>query len=238
MTAFVKITGVRLAYAMGERSVVALDGVDLEIPKGQFLCVRGRSGSGKSSLLHVVGGLRRPSAGSVRVGAVEVTGLDPGKAALFRRRKCGVVFQFFNLLDMLTVTENVAFPLGLDGVGRREINARVAALLEELGLAHRRDHFPDQLSGGEQQRVAIARALAIRPDLILADEPTGNLDSESGIQTWMLLRDVAREHGVTTLMVTHDPDATAYVDRVVELSDGRVVGDSEALSSTGHGGPA
>lgn len=229
MDDFIRVGGLRVVYRAGARERVALDGVDLTVPAGQFLCVRGKSGSGKSSLLHVLAGLLDPAAGSARVGGTEVTRLSRSESALFRRRHCGVIFQAFNLLDMLTVGENVAFPLGLDGVSSREIERRVDERLAEIGLLERRTDYPDQLSGGEQQRVSIARALAIRPDVILADEPTGNLDSESGIRIWMTLRDLSRRHGVTILMVTHDPDATAYVDRVVELKDGRIVGDTGPL---------
>jgi ABC-type lipoprotein export system ATPase subunit len=140
-----------------------------------------------------------------------------------------VIFQTFNLLDMLTVGENVGFPLGLDGISAREIRSRADELLHDVGLFERRDDYPDQLSGGEQQRVAIARALAIRPDVILADEPTGNLDTESGVRIWMTLRVLSRKQQTTVIMVTHDPDATAYVDRVVELKDGRIVADTGQL---------
>jgi putative ABC transport system ATP-binding protein len=228
-TSFIEIRGLRVVYRIGARERVALDGVDLFLPRGQFLCVRGKSGSGKSSLLHVLGALIDPQAGSVRVGGTEITHLSRSASALYRRRRCGVIFQAFNLLDMLTVAENIGFPLGLDGTSQREIDARVDALLEEVGLLERRNDFPDQLSGGEQQRIAIARALAIRPDVILADEPTGNLDSESGIRIWATLRDLSRSHGATIVMVTHDPDATAYANRVVELRDGRIVADTGAF---------
>jgi putative ABC transport system ATP-binding protein len=229
MPAFVDVRGLRVVYSTGASSRAALNGIDLEVPRGQFLCVRGKSGSGKSSLLHVLAGLIEAERGSVLVGGATLSGMSRSEAALYRRRRCGVVFQFFNLLDMLTVAENVAFPLGLDGLSQREIDLRVDSLLGEVDMTNRRDDLPDQLSGGEQQRVAIARALAIHPALLLADEPTGNLDSESGIAIWRLLRDMSRRHGTTTLMVTHDPDATAYANRVVELRDGRIVADTGAL---------
>jgi putative ABC transport system ATP-binding protein len=235
MPSFIDVRSLRVVYPAGAGRRVALDGVDLAVPRGQFLCVRGKSGSGKSSLLHVLAGLIDPESGSVRVGETDLSSLTRSAAALYRRRRCGVIFQSFNLLDMLSVAENVAFPLGLDGISQRETTARVDDLLDEVGLRERRDDFPDQLSGGEQQRIAIARALAIRPDVVLADEPTGNLDSESGIRIWMLLRDLSRKHGTTTLMVTHDPDATAYVNRVVELRDGRIVADTGALPELGSG---
>lgn len=229
MLEFVRVERLRVIYRAGACERVALDGVDLSVPSGQFLCVRGKSGSGKSSLLHVLAGLLDPSDGCARVGGTDIGQLSRSESALFRRRHCGVVFQTFNLLDMLTVGENVGFPLGLDGISAREIRSRIDELLREVGLLERRDDYPDQLSGGEQQRVAIARALAIRPDVILADEPTGNLDTESGVRIWMTLRDLSRKHQTTVIMVTHDPDATAYVDRVVELKDGRIVADTGQL---------
>jgi putative ABC transport system ATP-binding protein len=229
----VEAAGLELVYKTGVREVRALDGIDLTVPRGQFLCVRGKSGSGKSSLLHTIGGLRKPTAGSVRVAGLDVNSLTPREAALFRRRMCGIVFQFFNLLPMLTVAQNVAFPLILDGLPRARINGIVDGLLAELGILAYRDRSPDQLSGGEMQRVAIARAVAIDPDVILADEPTGNLDSASGAQIWELLRDLAHRKNVTTIMVTHDADAAEFADRVVELGDGRVIRDS--AKSGGHG---
>ena len=235
MSSFIDVRGLRVAYPAGAAKRVALDDVELHVPRGQFLCIRGKSGSGKSSLLHVLAGLLEPALGAVRVGDTQLTGLSRSESALYRRRRCGVIFQSFNLLDMLTVAENIAFPLGLDGVSQREVDARVDALLGEVGLRERRDDFPDQLSGGEQQRVAIARALAIEPDVVLADEPTGNLDSESGIRIWMLLRDLSRQHGTTIVMVTHDPDATVYVNRVVELRDGRIVSDTGVIPDFGAG---
>ena len=231
--AFLEIQGVEMVYPLGARRIQALAGINLQVPRGQFLCVRGRSGSGKSTLLHVIGGLRSPSAGSVRIGEIEVQRLRPHQAALFRRRVVGIIFQFFNLLPMLTVAQNVAFPLSLDGARGRTLDSKVDGLLEEMGMLERRNHYPDQLSGGEMQRVAITRALAIDPDLILADEPTGNLDSATGHQIWGLLGELARTRNVTTLMVSHDPDATAYADRVVVLEDGVIAEDTAALPSPG-----
>jgi putative ABC transport system ATP-binding protein len=222
----VRARAVELDYVLGAQRVRALTGVDMDVPPGQFVCIRGRSGSGKSSLLHVVAGLRRPTAGVVRLDDVEVSALTLKEAALMRRRMVGVVFQFFNLLPMLSVAENVAFPLSLDATRRGEIRERVDELLEELGIPDRRDHYPDQLSGGEMQRVAIARALVIRPRLLLADEPTGNLDAATGNQIWALLRSATRSRGVTTLMVTHEPEGVSYADRVVVLEDGRVIEDT------------
>ena len=219
-----------MKYPVGEREITALAGVDLRIPQGQFLCVRGPSGSGKSTLLHVLAALRKPTSGRVRVAGVDVRSLGVREAALYRRRFVGIVFQFFNLLPMLTVEENIVFPLALDGIRRRGYEDRIGELLEQLDLAHLRGHHPDQLSGGEMQRVAIARALMIQPELVLADEPTGNLDSAASHNIWRILRDLTHRRGVTTLMVTHEAEATAYADRVVVLEDGRIIEDTSALS--------
>jgi putative ABC transport system ATP-binding protein len=224
----VQVAGLEVIYQRGTQQVHALRGVNLTVPRGQFVCVRGRSGSGKSTLLHVLGALWPPTRGSVRVAGIDLGALDPKQAALYRRRHCGIVFQFFNLLPGLTVAQNVAFPLVLDGVARGRIEAIVGPLLEELGIAERRNHNPSELSGGEMQRAAIARAMAIDPRLILADEPTGNLDTVAGAQIWALLRDLSHRKRVTIVMVTHDPDATAFADRVVVLEDGRVLQDSVA----------
>lgn len=224
---FVETAGLEIVYPLGSRCLRALAGIDLQVPEGQFLCVRGKSGSGKSSLLHALAGLRKPTAGSVRVGDIQVHELDARQSALYRRRVVGIVFQFFNLLPMLTVAQNVGFPLSLDGARGSALDERVDELLADLVMLDRRDHYPDQLSGGEMQRVAIARALAIHPDLILADEPTGNLDSASGNQIWLLLQELCHKRRVTTIMVTHDSDATGYADRVVVLEDGAIVEDTD-----------
>lgn len=224
---FVEIIDLELVYPLGSREICALRGIDLQVPRGQFLCVRGKSGSGKSSLLHALAGLRKPAAGRIRVGDIAVHELDAHQAALYRRRVVGIVFQFFNLLPMLTVAQNVEFPLSLDGARGSELDQKVDELLVDLGMLERRDDYPDQLSGGEMQRIAIARALAIRPDLILADEPTGNLDSATGNQIWQLLQDLSHKRDVTTIMVTHDADATGYADRVVVLEDGVIIEDTD-----------
>ncbi|MCZ6823480.1 MAG: ABC transporter ATP-binding protein, partial [Deltaproteobacteria bacterium] len=170
------------------------------------------------------------TAGRVRVGDIEVHELSARHAALYRRRVVGIVFQFFNLLPMLTVAQNVAFPLSLDGARGAALDEKVDELLADFAMLDRRDNYPDQLSGGEMQRIAIARALAIHPDLILADEPTGNLDSAAGNQIWLLLQELCRKRRVTTIMVTHDADATAYADRVVVLEDGEIVEDTDDRS--------
>jgi putative ABC transport system ATP-binding protein len=212
-------------YRVGPETVRALDGVDLVVPVGQFLLVRGRSGSGKTTLLNLLAGLQKPTSGRVRVGGQELQDLSPRAADLFRRRNVGLIFQFFNLIPSLTVEMNVALPLLLDGQKLPGLRSRIGELLDILGMSHRRGHSPHQLSGGEMQRVAIARALIVNPKLMLADEPTGNLDSKHAHEVFGLLREQATRRKVTTIVLTHDPDASGYSDRVVEMSDGRVVKD-------------
>ena len=204
--------------------VRALDGVSLSVEPGSFTAVMGQSGSGKSTLLHLAGGLTRPDAGSVRVAGEDLAALSDKKLTLFRRRRIGLVFQSFNLIPTLTARENVALPLSLDG-GRNGTLGRADELLDDLGLHDRAGHRPDAMSGGEQQRVAIARALVAGPELVLADEPTGNLDSANGEAVCGLLRRLADERGRTLVMVTHEPAVAAWADRVVILRDGRTVAD-------------
>jgi putative ABC transport system ATP-binding protein len=212
----------QMRYPMGETIVEALRGIYLVVAPGEFVAVMGPSGSGKSTLLHLLGGLEEPSAGDIRLNGRSLPRLGDRDLTLLRRRKIGVVFQFFNLLPTMTAEENVGLPLLLDGTPEDETSRRAAEVLDWVGLAQRRRHTPDRLSGGEQQRVALARALITRPDLVLADEPTGNLDSASGEQVLSLLRRACEEHGQTVLMVTHDPAAAARADRVVFLADGRI----------------
>jgi putative ABC transport system ATP-binding protein len=211
----------RLRSAAGV--VTILDGVSLEVGPGEFVAVTGPSGSGKSTLLGLIAGLDRPTAGSIKVDGVELASLDEDALARLRLGKIGYVFQSFHLIPTLTAIENVAVPLDLAGVP--DTAARASALLEEVGLKMRVGHYPAELSGGEQQRVALARAVANDPGLLLADEPTGNLDSATGTQIIDLLVGLHRRHGTTLILVTHDPALAAHADRVVELRDGRVVGD-------------
>ncbi len=218
--------GLRVIYGSGSAAVRALDGVDLDVPSGQFVCVLGPSGSGKSTLLHVLAGLRRPTEGAVRIGETDVHSLTLDEAAVWRRRNVGLVHQFFNLLPTLSVVQNVATPLLLDGYRMRHLRDRVDTLLERLGILHRKTHPLDQLSGGELQRVAIARALVADPGLLLGDEPTGNLDSRTGNEVLALFRELASERGTTTLLMTHDLSATSYADRVITLRDGRIEEDT------------
>ncbi len=204
----------------GAQPVVALDSVDLDVAAGEFLAVVGPSGGGKSTLLHMLGGIDRPTSGTVSVGERDIASLSETELTLYRRREVGIVFQFFNLLSHITAEENIELPAALDA---RPDAARVAAeLLDRVGLAHRAAAYPYELSGGEMQRVAIARALAAGAGLLLADEPTGNLDSANGEQVLALLDGVRRERGVTLVLATHWPAAARRADRVVELRDGRI----------------
>ena len=222
----VEVNGLAKTFGTGENRVEALRGVDLRIAPGEFVAVMGPSGSGKSTLLHMIGGLDTPSAGSIRVGGEDLSKLNDDRLTLLRRRRIGFVFQAFNLLDVLTAEENVALPMIIDGLREAEANRRAIAAIELVGLARRRSHFPRQLSGGEQQRLAIARALVARPLLLLADEPTGNLDSASSAQIMAVLCHLV-EQGQTLLMVTHDARNAAMANRLLRLQDGRVVEEQD-----------
>ena len=219
-------------YGSGETAVIALDHVNLSVNEGEFLAVMGPSGCGKSTLLHLIGGLDRPTEGRVLLAGQDLTQLDDDSLTLLRRRKIGFVFQFFNLIPVLTALENVALPLLLDGVPAKEARQRAVEWLERMGLGERLHHRPDQLSAGQQQRVAIARAMVTEPALILADEPTGNLDTRAGDDIANLLRQMVNQWGRTVLMVTHDPRIAAYADRIVFLKDGRIV-DETLLTGNG-----
>ncbi|MBK9121457.1 MAG: ABC transporter ATP-binding protein [Phycisphaerales bacterium] len=214
----------RKIYESGGERVEALAGLDLTVPMGEFCAIMGASGSGKSTLLHVTGGLTPPTSGTLRVEGHDIARMSDRARTIFRRRRIGVIFQEFNLLPTLTARENVALPMLVDGHPLRACLARVDELLDTVHLLPRATHRPDALSGGEQQRVAIARALLNDPALILADEPTGNLDSKQSAEIWALLRNIADTRGKTILMVTHEAPGAAYADRVVILKDGRVVG--------------
>jgi putative ABC transport system ATP-binding protein len=226
------VEGLVKVFGSGSTEVRALDGVDLQAHVGQFVAVMGASGSGKSTLLHMVGGLDRPTDGRVVIDGQDITTLGDHDLTLFRRRQLGIIFQSFNLLPMLTAEQNIALPLMIDGVRRGEIKRRVARLMDVCRLTHRRTHLPDALSGGEQQRVAIARALLNEPALLLADEPTGNLDSESAGAILAFLRDLAGEMNKTIVMVTHEPRAAALGDVLIILKDGRIV-DRVELDGSG-----
>ena len=214
-------------YGEGDSAVHALRGVSLEIPHGQFAAVMGPSGSGKSTLMHILAGLDTPTSGKVYVGDEEITGMDDDELTLLRRRSIGFIFQFFNLLPMLTAQQNVVLPLKIAG---EEPEADwVDEVMEKVGLADRREHRPSEMSGGQQQRVAIARALVSRPTILFADEPTGNLDSTMSEEILQALRNSVDAYGQTTMMVTHEASAAAVADRIVFLADGETVEDEHGL---------
>ena len=215
------LEGVAKRFTRGQEVVVALDGVDLDVAAGEFVAIVGRSGSGKSTLLHVAGGLDTPDAGRVVFDGRDVQALSVSERAALRRREIGFVFQFFHLIPTLTVAENVTLPLMLDG--RRPPRDAANEVLERVGLLHRSGHLPGELSGGEMQRAAIARALVSRPRLILADEPTGNLDSATGADVLDVLTSQVADVGAALVMVTHDDEAAARATRVTTLTDGQIV---------------
>jgi putative ABC transport system ATP-binding protein len=222
-TTAVAATALVRTYGHGDSSVHALRGVSLTLPAGQFTAVMGPSGSGKSTLMHLLAGLDEPTSGTVRVAGHDITRMKDRELTRLRRKHIGFVFQSFNLLPTLSAQENILLPLAISG--NKPPAAEVDALIERVGLTDRRGHRPAELSGGQQQRVAIARALITRPTVLFADEPTGNLDSEAGAGILQLLRDAVDLDGQTTLVVTHDPRAAATADRVLYLTDGRVVAD-------------
>jgi putative ABC transport system ATP-binding protein len=225
----VALRDVRKVFGRGEGAVVALDGVSAALAPGSFTAIMGPSGSGKSTFLNVAAGLDRPTAGSVTLGDADLAQLSERRLTILRRERIGFVFQAFNLLPSLTVAQNIALPLRLDG--RRPRRLAVREIAARVGLETRLRDRPSQLSGGQQQRVAIARALITRPEVVFADEPTGALDIRTGREVLALLREVVNEDGHTVVMVTHDPVAAAYADRVLLLADGRVAGTLEAPSA-------
>ena len=221
-TRMVETRGLGREFRVGDSVVHALRDADLAVDRGELVAIRGRSGSGKTTLLSLVGGLDRPTTGQALIDGQSIGDLDASALVELRRRRIGFIFQAFGLLSILSAAENVEVPLRLVGAERREREDRVAVLLELVGLGDRANHRPHELSGGEQQRVAIARALANRPDVLLADEPTGQLDSHTGRAIMSLLRAVVRSEGVTALIATHDPMLIDLADRVVELRDGQL----------------
>ena len=209
-------------YGSGETAVHALDGVNLSVEEGEFVAVVGTSGSGKSTLLHMLGGLDRPTAGTVTVDGREIFGLSDEELTIFRRRKIGFVFQNYNLVPILNVYENIVLPVQLDG--RRPDGAYLDQVIEALGLGEKLQNLPNHLSGGQQQRVAIARALAAKPAIVLADEPTGNLDSRTSQDVLGLLKVTGQKFGQTMVMITHNEEIAQLADRIVRIEDGKIVG--------------
>ncbi len=220
------------AYQLGEHKVDALVGVDFQVIEGEFVAIMGPSGSGKSTLLHLLGGLDSPSGGTVVLAGESLAELTEREATLARRHNIGFVFQFFNLLPTLSAEENILLPLIIDGKDPRKYEDQLVNLLDLVGLLERRSHRPDQLSGGEQQRVAIARALITQPAILLADEPTGNLDTKTGTAIMSLLRRSCDELNQTVIVVSHDPRASAYADRVIFLRDGDIVNEYKPEAAT------
>ena len=222
----VKTRSLKKHYEVGTHTVVALNGVDFEVKEREFVSIIGKSGCGKSTLLHMLGGLDSPTSGSVIVDGINLSEMNQEQLALFRRRKIGFIFQQYNLIPDLNVYDNILFPLELDGV--KADKEFVQELLKTLHIADKTEMFPSMLSGGEQQRVAIARALATKPAIILADEPTGNLDTSSSHDVIGLLKIVAREYQQTLIVITHDLDIAQMADRIVRLQDGKLVGGSDS----------
>ncbi len=218
-----KIENISKIYGSGENAVKALDNVSFSVPKGQFLAIIGASGSGKSTLLHILGAVDKPTSGKVYLDGQDVYAQTEEQLAIFRRRQVGLIYQFYNLIPVLNVAENITLPVLMDG--RKANDERLNTLLDELGLKGREKHLPNQLSGGQQQRVSIGRALMNEPAVMLADEPTGNLDSKNSREIMELLKKSNREYGQTLIVITHDEDIAVQADRIITLADGKIVND-------------
>lgn len=218
-----EVTNLCKTYGKGDTMVKALDNVSFSVEKGEFVAIIGPSGSGKSTLLHILGGLDVPTSGSVVINQTDISNLDETALAIFRRRQIGLIYQFYNLIPILTVQENLTLPLLLDG--RKPDKKQIDTLVKRLGLENRLDHLPNQLSGGQQQRVSIGRALVNNPALMLADEPTGNLDSENSKEIISLLRQFNKEFNQTVIIITHDEKIANSADRVITIEDGKITGD-------------
>lgn len=218
-----EVTNLCKTYGKGDTMVKALDNVSFSVEKGEFLAIIGPSGSGKSTLIHILGGVDVPTSGSVVINQTDISNLDETALAIFRRRQIGLIYQFYNLIPILTVQENLTLPLLLDG--RKPDKKQIDTLVKRLGLENRLDHLPNQLSGGQQQRVSIGRALVNNPALMLADEPTGNLDSENSKEIISLLRQFNKEFNQTVIIITHDEKIANSADRVITIEDGKITGD-------------
>ena len=216
-----RVENLRKVYGKDENKVVALDNVSFSVQKGEFVAIVGASGSGKSTLLHLIGGVDRPTSGKVYIGDEDIYKLSDDKLAIFRRRQVGLIYQFYNLIPILNVEENITLPLDLDGrkIDKNELNE----MLELLGLENRRKHLPNELSGGQQQRTSIGRALITRPSIILADEPTGNLDSKSSDEIVSLLKKSNKELNQTIIMITHNLEIAKMADRIIKIEDGKII---------------
>ena len=221
----IEVKDLHKEYPLGEETVVALGRINLRVHRGEICCIFGTSGSGKSTLLNLLAGMERPTSGEVRIGGVPVSRLSEEQLAAFRQRHLGFVFQSYNLLPGLTATENVAMPLMFRGVPQPQREKAAREMLCRVGLAHRLDHYPGQMSGGQQQRAGIARAFLARPDVVFADEPTGNLDSRTTVEVMEMICAFSRDFHQTIILVSHDPEMAAYADRIVTLIDGAIVSD-------------
>ena len=230
MAAIIKIENLYKIYPVGKEKVVALGGINLEIPKGQICCILGTSGSGKSTLLNQLAGLEKPTKGRVLIGGVNVSALSEGQLAKFRQKNVGFIFQSYNLLQSYSALENVAMPLMFRGIGKGLRNRRSKVILKQVGLGKRMHHKPAQMSGGQQQRVGIARAFVAKPKIVFADEPTGNLDTKTTKEVMELMVRLCRKNNQTLVLVTHDRELALYADRIITLIDGKVVDDRENRS--------
>ncbi len=222
--AILEVKNVSKNFVLGEETIPVLKNVDLSVEKGDFIAIMGPSGSGKSTLLYLMGGLDRVSAGEIRVNGREISRLNDEDESIMRRKEIGFIFQSYNLIENLTVEENILLPVLLDGKPRKDIMPEVETLMKAVGLYERRNHTPRELSGGQQQRTAIARALINKPDVLFADEPIGNLDSKTGTEILELLKKINKEYGITVLMVTHSEESAAYGNRIIRLRDGAITG--------------
>ena len=221
----IEVKKLRKEYPVGDEVVVALKEINLTVPKGQILCIFGQSGSGKSTLLNQLAGMEKPTKGGVRIGGQIISAMDEDTLARFRQEHLGFVFQAYNLLPNLTASENVALPLMFKGVPKEERDIAAKKLLTLVGLEKRLGHFPSQMSGGQQQRVGIARAFISKPDVVFADEPTGNLDSKTTVEVMKMIVDMARRFNQTIVLVSHDPEMKDFADRIVTLIDGEIISD-------------
>ena len=221
----IEVKDLRKEYPIGDETVVALKRINLNVMRGEICCIFGTSGSGKSTLLNLLAGMEKPTSGEVWIGGVPVSRLSEEQLAAFRQRHLGFVFQSYNLLPGLTTTENVAMPLMFRGVGQQQRESAAREMLCRVGLSHRLDHYPGQMSGGQQQRAGIARAFLARPDVVFADEPTGNLDSKTTVEVMEMICAFSRDFHQTIILVSHDPEMAAYADRIVTLIDGAIVKD-------------
>lgn len=228
----VDVRDVRKVYRMGDESVVALKRINLSVARGEICCIFGTSGSGKSTLLNQLAGMEKPTRGGVWIGGVPISRLNEDALAAFRQQHIGFVFQSYNLLPNLTATENVAMPLMFRGVAKSQREEAARKILCRVGLSHRLDHFPSQMSGGQQQRAGIARAFITRPEVVFADEPTGNLDSRTTVEVMEMICEFARHYHQTIILVSHDPEMAAFADRIVTLVDGEIVSDRRTKEKT------